>query len=536
MSSVSIRVSKLKKVFKTGKVGLAECSFEIESNTLTAILGPSGCGKSTLLKALIGDSTKTSGKIHIAGIELNEKNYDLIKTHISYVPQDDIVHHDLTVEQCLTFSAHLRLSDLQFEEQQKRIDEVIFELKLSQLKNQLISEISGGERKRVAIGVEILTKPKVLFLDEPTSPMDPQTIEDFHKILRKLSQNGTTVLMVTHKPEDLVFMDDCIFMSVGGYITYKGKPSDLLNFFKKDNILQVYSLMGIKKYSTSLNSPLTAVETNRNNFNSKRHTNYFSQSYWLTKRYIKRKSNDLDTLAIQIGQSVIIAFLIRLIFKDLDQVVLFFIVISAIWFGTNNAAKEIVSEINIFKRERMYNQGIIPYIFSKLIVLSSIGLVQSFIFIKIISDAYVNSYLPFTSPINIIFWMFGITIVSTLLGLAISALSSSAEKVMGIIPIVLIPQIMLSGILVKMSTLFIKTLSFLMISRWGMTGISRIQTEIVSHVESRRINSLAFLRGNLGETYDFYVNNTFEVFILIIQGIIFFIFIYFILKLRFRNQ
>ena len=294
--------------------------------------------------------------------------------------------------------------------------------------------------------------------------------------------------------------------------------------------------MGIKKYSTSLNSPLTAVETNRNNFNSKRHTNYFSQSYWLTKRYIKRKSNDLDTLAIQIGQSVIIAFLIRLIFKDLDQVVLFFIVISAIWFGTNNAAKEIVSEINIFKRERMYNQGIIPYIFSKLIVLSSIGLVQSFIFIKIISDAYVNSYLPFTSPINIIFWMFGITIVSTLLGLAISALSSSAEKVMGIIPIVLIPQIMLSGILVKMSTLFIKTLSFLMISRWGMTGISRIQTEIVSHVESPRINSLAFLRGNLGATYDFYVNNTFEVFILIIQGIIFFIFIYFILKLRFRNQ
>ncbi|MBM3186781.1 MAG: ABC transporter ATP-binding protein, partial [Bacteroidetes bacterium] len=235
MSHISIRVENVTKVFKSGKVGLQSCSFEILSNSLTAILGPSGCGKSTLLKALMGDSPRSSGSIYIEGLELNELNYDYIKTHIGYVPQDDIVHKDLTVEQCLTFSARLRLSDYSIEKQNNRVQEVLFELGIKEIKDQLISEISGGQRKRVAIGVEILTKPKVLFLDEPTSPLDPQTIEEFLKILKNLAKGGTTVLMVTHKPEDLAFMDDCIFMGVGGYITFKGNPANLTNYFGKDN-------------------------------------------------------------------------------------------------------------------------------------------------------------------------------------------------------------------------------------------------------------------------------------------------------------
>jgi ABC-type multidrug transport system ATPase subunit len=305
MSSVSIRVENLSKVFKNGKVGLHGCSFEIESNTLTAILGPSGCGKSTLLKTLLGDIPKTSGRIHIQGIELNDDNFDLIKTHIGYVPQDDIIHKDLTVEQCLTFSAHLRLSDYSYEVQKKRVLEVLNELGIVKLKDQLISEISGGQRKRVAIGVEILTKPRILFLDEPTSPLDPQTIEEFLKILKNLCLNGTTVVMVTHKPEDLEYMDKCLFMGVGGFLTFKGKPTELKSYFNKENIVEIYADMDQPKsiayfsnrYMTEAQK-LSLVESNKSTFNPRRHTNYVSQTFWLIARYLSRKLNDLGTLAV----------------------------------------------------------------------------------------------------------------------------------------------------------------------------------------------------------------------------------------------
>ena len=539
MSSVAIRVEHLSKVFKTGKVGLHGCSFEIQSRTLTAILGPSGCGKSTLLKTLLGDIPKTSGRIHIQGIELNDDNYDFIKTHIGYVPQDDIVHKDLTVEQCLTYSAHLRLSDFSYDVQKQRVKEVLSELNIEKLKDQLISEISGGQRKRVAIGVEILTKPSILFLDEPTSPLDPQTIEEFLKILKKLCENGTTVVMVTHKPEDLEYMDECLFMGVGGHLTYKGAPSNLTSHFGRDNIVEIYADMdrndSISRFSErymSESHKLSVVETNKNTFNPKRHTNYLSQTFWLIARYLARKLNDLETLAIQISQAPIIAGLVILIFDKLDQTVLFFIVISAIWFGTNNAAKEIVSEKSIFKRERRYNQGIIPYLISKITVLALVGLIQSAIFIVIIAAKFENDTVSLEDPLSSTIWMFFITVVASLFGLTLSAVSKNVEKVMGLIPIALIPQIMLSGIMVPLTAVFVKIPSFILISRWAMTGICRVQNNIYNKMSDESVSSIEFMRKNLGETYDLMSSFQFEGFVLTIQGLFYFILIYLTLDER----
>jgi hypothetical protein len=252
----------------------------------------------------------------------------------------------------------------------------------------------------------------------------------------------------------------------------------------------------------------------------------------LTLRYLSRKLNDLESLGIQLSQSPIIALLVILIFKQLDQVVLFFIVISAIWFGTNNAAKEIVSERSIFKREHMYNQGILPYLISKILVLSLVGLAQSAVFVTIIFQNYKNTTVPMENPIQITIWMFGLIVVSSLFGLTLSAFSSSVEKVMGLIPIALIPQIMLSGILVKMTVVYVKIPSFLMISRWAMTGISRMQTDVYSNTSKKSTGSLGLLRDNLGETYDYFNNCTFEIYVIIIQAFFFFLLIYLILKDR----
>jgi hypothetical protein len=291
----------------------------------------------------------------------------------------------------------------------------------------------------------------------------------------------------------------------------------------------------IEKFASAFSSKtpqFSILESNKGNLNPRRHTNYFSQTVWLTLRYLSRKLNDLESLGIQLSQSPIIALLVIMIFKQLDQVVLFFIVISAVWFGTNNAAKEIVSERSIFKREHMYNQGIIPYLISKILVLSLVGLAQSAIFVTIISQNYKNTIVPMENPIQITIWMFGLIVVSSLFGLTLSTFSSSVEKVMGLIPIALIPQIMLSGIMVQMTAIYVKAPSFLIISRWAMTGISRIQTNVYSNIKQKSTSSLGLLKENLGETYNYFNNSTFEGYILVLQSFFFFILIYLILKDR----
>ena len=240
--------------------------------------------------------------------------------------------------------------------------------------------------------------------------------------------------------------------------------------------------------------------------------------------------NDFGTLLIQLCQAPIIALLVISIFKQLDQTVLFFIVISAIWFGTNNSSKEIVSEEKIFKRERMYNQGIVPYIFSKILVLSVLGFFQSFIFVYILFENYRSSVVSVENPLELISWMVFITIVSTLFGLTLSTVASSTEKVMGMIPIVLIPQIMFSGVMVKLIAIYVKLPSFLLISRWAMTGTSRIQTKIYDKFDFEAISSLEYLRSNLGDTYDFISPVSLEFIVLVTQMCFFFSLIYLILK------
>jgi ABC-type multidrug transport system permease subunit len=168
---------------------------------------------------------------------------------------------------------------------------------------------------------------------------------------------------------------------------------------------------------------------------------------------------------------------------------------------------------------------------SKIVVLSVVSLAQCAVFIIIISTKYTNSEVDLEEPFQITLWMFLITIVSTLFGLTLSALSSNVEKVMGLIPIALIPQIMFSGIMVQFTTLYAKIPSFVLISRWAMTGICRIQEDIFSKLQSdNSVSSLDFMRSNLGYTYDNFKSPLFEGYILGIQCLFFFIVIYFIMK------
>ena len=236
-------------------------------------------------------------------------------------------------------------------------------------------------RERVSIAVELLTDPLILFLDEPTSPLDPQTVEDFLSILKKLSDKGTTVVMVTHKPEDLDYMDEVIFMAEGGNITYYGDSKKYKQYFNVETAVAVFAQISgssasqwIKRYLNP--RPLTQTTSQDFNVKPNSNTSLFLQFYWLTMRYFRIKTNDKINSGIMLIQAPIIAVLICFIFNEISSGVLFMIAISAIWLGTQNAAREIVSEQAIYKRERMFNLDIFPYILSKITVLSSFSIIK----------------------------------------------------------------------------------------------------------------------------------------------------------------
>lgn len=481
---LAICVKGIEKEFcnsgKTIKV-LNKMDLAIPSKSLLAIMGPSGCGKTTLMNTLNGVSPATNGKVYLFGQELIS-NYEYLKTQIGYVPQDDTIHRQLTVKQSLYYTAKLRLNNFSESEVDNKIDKILEQLGVLHVKNNLISKISGGQRKRVCIALELLSDPLILFLDEPTSPLDPQTIEDFLNILKDLSKRGTTVIMVTHKPEDLEYMDEVIFLSKGGYPAYFGDSKSYKNYFGVKTAVSVFSLLSdavwIKKYRNP--RPVSSINEKEIIKSKSLNKSFVEQYTWLSKRYFKIKTNDRINSIVMLLQAPIIAILICIIFDEITSAVPFITALSAIWFGTNNAAREIVSELPIFKRERMFNMDISPYVLSKISVLAFFSIIQSAIFIGILYLRYSSSNLvAYNAPFSAFIWMSFISIAATFLGLLLSASLSTAEKVMTVVPIVLIPQIMLAGLVAKINTIVVELISYLTFTRWGTEGFNAIQDQII---------------------------------------------------------
>ena len=540
---LAITAIGIEKTYSNGVKALKKMDLSVPSKSLLAVMGPSGCGKSTLLKALNGDTPASRGKVMLFGQELLS-NYDYLKTQIGYVPQDDIVHQQLTVEECMYYTAKIRLDKPSDSKIEKKINQILGDLNIPHIKHNLISEISGGQRKRVSIAVELLTDPLILFLDEPTSPLDPQTVEDFLSILKKLSDKGTTVVMVTHKPEDLDYMDEVIFMAEGGNITYYGDSKKYKQYFNVKTAVAVFAQISgstaskwVKKYLNP--RPLTQTTSQDFNVKPNSNTSLFLQFYWLTMRYFRIKTNDKINSGIMLIQAPIIAVLICFIFNEISSGVLFMIAISAIWLGTQNAAREIVSEQAIYKRERMFNLDIFPYILSKITVLSSFSIIQSFLFVLILSIGYNDNMLDLNEPLRIFFWMSFLSIASTFLGLLLSSIVDTTEKAMTIVPLILIPQIMLAGLIAKVSSPLVEILSYFTLSRWGVEGFNDIQDRVV--VESEICNippidkeAIPMLLSRFHENYEklFTLHGTIELdtYVIILMIIIMLVFIYRTLK------
>ncbi len=482
---IAITAIDISKTFPNQKLALNPISFSIFQGDFIAILGPSGCGKSVMLKVLNGFNPATSGKVEFYGKDLY-KNYENLKELIGYVPQDDIVHSELTVKEALYFAYQLRnKSNVEDIEIYNKIKEVLHELNLEDtVLNQQVGSLSGGQRKRISIAIELLSNPKVLFLDEPTSPLDPETIEEFLGSLKKLTQKGTTIIMVTHKPEDLNFVDRVMWLGSGGYLAYYGSKDKFLDYFEKENTINIY---------TELNNSNKAREWYEkwfSNFdkkqvkqtpNSEVKTKYpfFRQLYWLTYRYFKIKINDKGYMSLLIAQAPVIACLIILIFDKLTLSVLFMINLTAIWLGSSNAAREIVAELPIYKRERMYNLQLFPYVLSKLCVQILFSIIQSFMFVGILYLFYSGATVHLDSYLQLTAMMILVTTSAVLMGLLLSALVKTSEQAIALLPLLLIPQLILSGVIYPINhNKLIELLSCVSLGRLGTSAFTGIQEKV----------------------------------------------------------
>ncbi|MBO3457916.1 ATP-binding cassette domain-containing protein [Aetokthonos hydrillicola Thurmond2011] len=496
---------------KTGreKVILNDVSLVIEPGQLVALVGGSGAGKSTLMKSLLGIEPVSSGSVFLNGDNLRQ-NWAVYRSQIGYVPQDDIVHPDLTVEEVLSYACKLRLPP---DTDVKQVVETTLEqIKLSHVKTNFIRNLSGGQRKRVSIGVELLADPKLFFLDEPTSGLDPGLDKEMMKLLRELADQGRTVVLVTHATANIEVCDRITFMGRGGKLCYFGPPQQALNFFEMPSTdLKYFSDIYIKldqgttpdevrvnvdnwsqkylaslEYKTYVKSLLSPGNQNNSNATDKLHTGIspFKQLWLLSQRAFQLALRDRSSLIFSLVSGPIAIALTAWILHDqtplkklnplelsqnpLALKVLFIFSCIGIWIGLSSSVGEIVKESGIYARERLINLGLFSYLGSKILIRSGLTILQTALIV-------VTILIGFKSPeYNLIPWFLGLGITSFLtllasisLSLMISAFVKTENEGNSILPLIMIPQIILSGVLFELKGLPGK-LGWVTISRWSM--------------------------------------------------------------------
>lgn len=503
---------------KGDKILLNNISLAIEPGQLVALVGGSGTGKSTLLKTLLGIVPIDKGTVSINGDNLNH-HFDSYRTHIGYVPQDDIVHTDLTVEEVLGYACQLRLPPET--SVRSAIDRILKQVQLEFVRNNYVRELSGGQRKRVSIGVELLADPKLLFLDEPTSGLDPGLDLEMMELLRELADRGRTIVLVTHATANIEKCDRVAFLGVGGNLCYFGPPIEAMDFFEMPSqdwkyFAQIYRKLNAgstpqanldtvrhwrekfqapslayQKYVTAVLGADPAQQSAANSSSSVRSQGFNWQKQltaalkqWqvLSQRYSRLVWRDRLSLILGLATApAVIILLACLVDTSLAKVepletaqapsvlkVLFIFTCAGIFVGLLSSVQEIVKEATIYLRERLVNLGILTYLGSKLAIRTGIAIAQTLLMVIAILLGFTgadSSLMPWSIGLGITTFL---TIwASICLGLMVSAWVKNETTANNSLSLLFLPQIILSGVLFKLNG-WSSQLSWLTISRWSV--------------------------------------------------------------------
>ncbi len=500
---------------------LKDISLSIQPLEFVALVGLSGAGKSTLMDAINGFRPATHGAVMANGTNLYE-NFDLFRNDMGYVPQRDIVHTELTVYKALDYAAQLRMpADTTPEERHRRIMETLHDLDLEERKDLPIHKLSGGQLKRVSIGVELLTKPRLFFLDEPTSGLDPGTEYNMMRLLRKLADQGRTIVLITHATKNVMMCDKVIILVRGGRVAWYGPPEEALVYFdqyrtdyerriKDIEFDDIYTILEDEKrgepqewderfrasaaYGKYVVDRLRHAQVDVGQVQRAavpqrpvKRVSALRQFTILSLRNLNIMTQDKASLALMLALSPIIGLadfmwgrqLFSPVLGDAFNIVtmLFMMGLIAILVGAMASVREIVKEIDIYKRERAIALKIAPYVFSKLWVGVVLALYQALVFIitKWVFVGFAPPLLSLTSWVAVFITLFIGSFSGYLMGLAISAGSPNQMVALLMVILVLVPQFLFAGALMPLDLIpGGRVISAAATTRWAFGAFVRL--------------------------------------------------------------
>ncbi len=497
--NVSFKAENLGLTFPNGHIGLRDINIEEQSGKMVAIMGGSGAGKTTLLNVLSGIDNPTLGQVHINGVDLHQEK-ELIKGIIGYIPQDDLLIEELTVYENLYYSTKLVYRDLTEEEIDNKVNKVLLSLGLHPRKDlkvgsPLDKKISGGQRKRLNIGLELIREPAVLFVDEPTSGLSSRDSENVMELLRELAVRGKLIFVVIHQPSSEIYkmFDNVIILDEGGHQIYYGNPVEAVIYFKKidnqinsdigecprcgnvnpETIFSIIESRIVDEYGrvtgdrkVTPNEWAQYYKDNKKSLqeqqefdplpDSFKKPNWFNQLKIFFSRDLFSKLANTQYMVLNLLEAPILAFLLAYIiryiddptssiyiFRDNENIMpyLFMVTIVAMFVGLIVSAEEIYKDRKILKRESFLNLSRSSYLFSKLSILFIISAIQAALFVLVgnsilgIKGMYFEYWLMF----------FSLSTLANVLGLNISAAFNSAVTIYILIPFLIIPQMVLTG-------------------------------------------------------------------------------------------
>ncbi len=536
-TKIALDASDISLSFRNSENGLHNIYFHEESGTLVGVLGGSGVGKTTLLNVLSGMAQPDEGEVRINGYDLySEAGKERLKGVIGFVPQDDLLIEELTVFQNLYYNARMCLDNHSAEELAEAVDTILTDMDLFEIRdlkvgNPLNKVISGGQRKRLNIALELIREPTILFADEPTSGLSSVDSETVMNLLKELTYKGKLVIINIHQPGSDIYkmFDKVIFIDRGGFQIFYGNPTEAVVYFKTmagfsnanedqciacgninaDQMLQIVEARVMNEYGKPTHirkvSPGEWAEKFAGHIRKIRHNvskgempvpeNFFSlpgllkQSKIFFIRDLLSKLANRQYVLISMLGAPLLAFLLAYFtryetggsyhFSENENLpaYLFMCVITSLFLGLIISAEEIAKDRKILRRESFLNLSRFSYLNSKIMIMFMISAIQTISFILI-----GNSILQIRG-MTLSYWivLFTTSCFANMLGLNISSAFNSVITIYILIPFILIPQLLFSGVMVKFDRLrssnpasseFVPLLGDLMAARWSYEALA----------------------------------------------------------------
>lgn len=513
---------------------LQDVSLSIYAQEFVAVVGASGSGKSTLLNALCGFRPASAGAVLLNGVDLY-RNFNAYRNDLGYVPQDDIIHRELPVRRALEYAARLRMpGDTSAAERRQRVEEVLEDLDLRAAADRAVRHLSGGQRKRVSIGVELLTRPSLFFLDEATSGLDPGTESQMMKLLRRLADQGRTVALVTHATKNVMTCDKVIFMAQGGHLAYYGPPEEALQYFGVGDFDEIYGRLeqgdpkewgsrfrvsrihrenvearlaevsppvggapapgALAAAAPAFPQPVPGIAAplagdrlaaRQGAVRKPRRVSNFRQFVILSQRYLDTIWRDKKTAALLFAIAPFLGALDFIVWKrdifnsqtgNVIQAVtmLFMVALITVLVGTITSVREIVKEDAVYRRERMVGLRVLPYVGSK-VAIGFLFAVYSALMLFVFKLAAIDlSHLTVAGTMLLLVPIVLGTLSGVMWGLLVSAVAPSEDRAMLFVILVLVPQFVFSGGMVPLKDLGVagRIMGWLTSARWELGALA----------------------------------------------------------------